>query len=125
VGEDRLGLLQGGLEVRPKPVALVEAQEAGAKHGHRAGVEEATEGEEDADGELHVELEVGDGGVGLGGTAFGSQTTTVSFFVVNMCVYVFLPACGRETNVSLWWDGFFFTHKKKQEKRMAGKKNKK
>jgi hypothetical protein len=123
VGEDRLGLLQGGLEVSPKPVALVEAQEAGAEHGHRAGVEEATEGEEDADGEL--ELEVGDGGVGLGDTAFGSQTTTVSFFVVNTCVYVFLPACSRETNVSLWWDGFSFIHKKKQEKRITGKNNKK
>ncbi len=65
--------------MRPIPAALVEAQEAGAEHGHRAGVEEAAEGEEDADGEL--EVEVGDGGVGLGGTAVGSQTTTASFFL--------------------------------------------
>jgi hypothetical protein len=71
-------------------------------------------------------VEVGDGGVGLGGTAVGSQTTTTSFFVVNTCVYVFLPARGRKTNVSLWRDGFFYIpHKKKHKKRMAGKKNKK
>jgi hypothetical protein len=85
---------------------------AGAEHGYRAGVEEVPEGEEDEDGE--PELEVGDGGVGLGSTRVGSQTTiTPSLSVVNTCVYVFLPARSRETNVSLWQDCFFFSHIKR------------
>jgi hypothetical protein len=64
--EDWFSLLQGGSEVKPKPVA----QGEGAVHGHLAEVEEATE-DEDADGE--PEPEVGDGGAGLGGTVVGSQ----------------------------------------------------